>query len=529
MLDRLRGMFAFAIWCREDRELFCARDFFGIKPFYYTFQKGRDCEAAGDRACEAVPGCGACEKDQFIFASEVKSILEHPACRRELNEDALEQYLCFQFNPLDETFFKGIFKLPPAHCMTVRMDGSYDIERYWQPGFEVDDQRDFETTVDSIHETMRESVRFHNVADVEVGSFLSSGIDSSYMAACLFQENPDIRTFTVGFAEYEGDRDEVSWAKELADEMGFRNSSRHIGQEEYWECLPRVQWHMDEPSADPSSVALFKVDELASREVKAVLSGEGADEFFGGYRIYQVPFANARVAGVPKPLRRLAASAAGALGLRGEHYLRRSLMTPEEWYYTNANEVAFSREEASGLLKRPLGDARPQDLTAPVYEEVSDMDEISRMQYVDLHFWLVGDILLKTDKMSMAHSLESRVPFMDRKVYELSRSIPTRYKVDSTQTKIALRTAAERVIPHDWAQKEKLGFPVPIVNMLRQERYSQQVRAAFLSETARRYFETDRLIALLDEHLSGRDRSRRIWIVYMFLVWHKVFFENGRE
>ena len=510
VLDRLRGMFAFAIWNRATRELFCARDFFGIKPFYYTL-------ADGPRG------------PQFVFASEIKCILEHPAYERALNEEALEQYLCFQFSALPETFFKGIFKLEPAHCLTVRADGTMTTRRYWRPTYDFDEGRSREDTVEAIDAAMRESVRYHNVADVEVGSFLSSGIDSSYMAACLAKENPDIKTFTVGFAEYEGERDEISWARELADELHIENDSKHISEEEYWASLPRVQWHMDEPSADPSAVALYFVDQEAAKKVKAVLSGEGADEFFGGYRIYQTPFANQKLAWAPKGLLRGASKAARALGVRGANYLERASETPEDWYYTNANGVAFSPEERERLRagKRADGAARvptPQELIAPAYAEVAGLDDTTRMQYVDLFFWLVGDILLKTDKMSMAHSLESRVPFLDKRVFEVSATIPTRLKANGEQTKLALREAAERAIPKDWAQKEKLGFPVPMVNWLRQDRYYEQVKEQFTSELAARFFDTDELVRLLDEHKAGADRSRKIWIVSVFLLWYRIYF-----
>lgn len=506
VLDRLRGMFAFAIWNRATHELFCARDFFGIKPLYYTMQNG-----------------------QFIFASEIKCILEHPAYERALNEEALEQYLCFQFSALDETFFKGIFKLAPAHCMTVHADGTTATRRYWRPEYKFNESRSREDTVEAIDAAMRESVRYHNVADVEVGSFLSSGIDSSYMAACLAQENPDIKTFTVGFAEYEGERDEITWARELADELHIENNSKHISEEEYWESLPRVQWHMDEPSADPSAVALYFVDQEAAKKVKAVLSGEGADEFFGGYRIYQTPFANAKLSWCPKPLLRGASKATRALGIRGANYLERASETVEDWYYTNANGVAFSPAERENLRsgKRSETGTRiptPQELIAPAYAEVADQDETTRMQYVDLFFWLVGDILLKTDKMSMAHSLESRVPFLDKEVFDVSRTIPTRLKADNQQTKLTLREAAERAIPKDWAQKEKLGFPVPVVNWLRQERYYNQVKEWFTGDIAEQFFNTSELVKLLDEHKAGADRSRKIWIVYMFLMWYKIYF-----
>ena len=514
VLDRLRGMFAFAIWNRKSRELFCARDFFGIKPFYYTVQQG----ASGP---------------QLIFASEIKCILEHPAYQRELNEAALEQYLCFQFSALDETFFKGIFKLPPAHCMTVRADGTTETRRYWRPEYNFDEGRSREDTVEAIDAAMRESVRYHNVADVEVGSFLSSGIDSSYMAACLAKENPAIKTFTVGFAEYEGERDEISWARELADELHIENSSKHIGEEEYWASLPRVQWHMDEPSADPSAVALYFVDQIAAEQVKAVLSGEGADEFFGGYRIYQTPFANQKLSWAPKGLLKGASKAARALGVRGANYLERASETPEDWYYTNANGVAFSPAERERLRagKRTDAGARvpsPQELIAPAYAEVAGLDDTTRMQYVDLFFWLVGDILLKTDKMSMAHSLESRVPFLDKQVFDVSATIPTRLKANDEQTKLTLREAAERAIPKDWAQKEKLGFPVPMVNWLRQDRYYDEIKEWFTGDIARQFFNTDELVRLLDEHKAGADRSRKIWIVYMFLMWYKIYFVDQK-
>ncbi len=511
VLDRVRGMFAFAIYDAETRELFCARDFFGIKPFYYTVQDGR-----------------------FIFASEVKSILEHPAYERKLNEQALAQYLCFQFSALDETFFKGVFKLAPGRFMRVGPQGDVRIERYWKPEYDHDASRPFQEAVDAIDRAMRESVRYHNVADVEVGSFLSSGIDSSYLAACLTCENPEIKTFTVGFSEYRGERDEISWARDLAQLLGVENDAHHISEEEFWEAFPTVQWHMDEPSADPSAVALYFVDKLAALKVKAVLSGEGADELFGGYRIYQVPYANEHVAKVPQPLLRAGSKVLRTIGTRGANYLERASEQVEDWYYTNANGVAFSPGERDRVLSADMrgriADApTPQQLTAPCYAEVAGLDEVARMQHVDLAFWLVGDILLKTDKMAMAHSLESRVPFLDREVFRVAASIPSSQKADEHQTKLTLRKAAERAIPSDWAQKEKLGFPVPLAGWLREERYHDLVWAAFTSETAGRFFETGELVRMLERHRAGADLSRRIWIVYSFLVWYDVFFEDRRS
>lgn len=509
ILQKVRGMFAFAIWDRQKQELFCARDFFGIKPFYYTMQG-----------------------TQFIFASEIKCILEHPAYQRELNMDALQQYLCFQFSALDETFFKGVFKLPPAHCMRVKADGSMEMERYWAPVFDADEARSREATVDDIDAEMHESVKYHNVADVEVGSFLSSGIDSSYMAACLASENPDIKTFTVGFEEYgssKGERDEISWAKELADEIGVENFSHHIGEDEYWKSLPLVQWHMDEPSADPSAVALYFVDKLAAEQVKAVLSGEGADEFFGGYKIYQAPLDSGKLGWLPKPVLKGASRLLRKLGVRGANYLERASETVSDWYYTNANGVAFTDAERKRVLKGSADAGAPQAVVAPTYKKASSLDQVTQMQYVDLFYWLVGDILLKTDKMSMAHSLESRVPFLDKGVFDLARTIPTPLRVTEHETKVTLREAAERAIPKDWARKEKLGFPVPIVKWLREDKYYNEVMKWFTSDEAARFFDTEELVRILEEHKAGADRSRKIWIIWMFLMWYRIYFIDQKR
>ena len=517
-LQKLRGMFAFAIHNAQTGELFCARDFFGIKPFYYTSVKSSSAEAAT-----------AGSASTFIFASEIKSILKHPEYKRELNLNALEQYMCFQFSALEETFFKGIFKLPAAHCMTVSAQGKVEIHKYWNPDFKVNSSLTAQEASQKIDEAIRESVKYHNVADVEVGSFLSSGIDSSYMAACLAKENPDIKTFTVGFQQYSGQRDEISWAQELAQELSVKNTSKHIGEDEYWEVLPKIMWHMDEPSADPSAVALYFVDQIAATQVKAVLSGEGADEFFGGYKIYQVPLANSKLSAIPRPLLRTGAAIAKKFGIRGANYLKRASMTPKDWYYTNANEQIFSPEEAASTLRHTRGSAalhnRPQEIVAPAYDEAEKWDEITQMQYVDIKHWLIGDILLKTDKMAMAHSLESRVPFLDKEVFDVARQIPASLRVSDSQTKICLRDASKNAIPQAWAQKEKLGFPVPIKDYLMQDKYYNLLKDCFTSAIASKFFAEDALVKLLDEHRAGsRDNSRRVWAVYMFILWYEVYF-----
>ena len=503
LFEKVRGMFAFALWDRRKQELFCARDFFGIKPFYYTQAEGR-----------------------FIFASEIKSILEFPQVKREVNLDALEQYLSFQYSVLPETFFKGIYKLPPAHYMVVKPGGETRIERYWQLDYAIDNGITLDEARGRIHAAIQDSVTYHMVADVEVASFLSSGVDSNYLTASLHAQGGDIKSFTVGFETAEGEKyNEISYAKQASDYLGIENYSHVISEDEFWDSLGKVQWHMDEPSADPAAVALYFVDQEAAKKVKAVLSGEGSDEFFGGYTIYQTPLENKKLAWCPKPLLRAGSSVLRALGLRGANYLMRAGTPIEQQFIGNAN--MFSVEERVALLKQPPSGASPYDLTAARYCEVAHLDDVTKMQYIDMNFWLVGDILLKTDKMSMAHSLESRVPFLDKEVWAVARTLPTSCKVTLEATKVALRRAAEEALPKEFCEKRKLGFPVPTRVWLKEDKYYGLLKNAFTSPTAEKYFHTHELVRLLDDHRrDAADNSRKIWTVYMFLVWHEAYFAD---
>lgn len=509
-LDKLRGMYAFAIWDSSCRELFCARDPFGIKPFYYSF--------TGDGS--------------FVFASETKSILEHPSIERKLNVKALERYMSFQYSVLDETFFTGIYKLPAAHLMRVRIGKNCKAivtspKRWWDPTYEIDETMDVKKAAPIIHETIQDSVRYHKIADVEVGSFLSSGVDSNYLAASLNDQEANIKTFTVGFDTADGHKyNEIDYAHEAAEWMGVEHISHAITPEEFWEEFPKIQWHMDEPSADPAAAALWFVDKEAAKHVKAILSGEGADELFGGYQIYQTPLSNDKLSFVPKPILRASSSVLGTLGIRGANYLHR-VATPMERQFIG-NAYIFDDEERYEYLRNDLeglAHTSVYDVVAPTYEKVEDEDDVTKMQFIDLNHWLVGDILLKTDKMAMAHSLESRVPFLDREVWKVARTLPRNSKVNQKTTKLALRSAAETIMPARFCEKAKLGFPVPIRVWLKEDGYYDIVRAAFESENAKRYFDTDKLVELLDEHRSGKaDNSRKIWTVYSFLVWYDQYF-----
>ena len=508
LLNMLRGMFSFVIWDKNSRELFGARDFFGIKPMYYAVMSGT-----------------------FMFGSEIKSFLAHPKFRKELNTDALENYLTFQYSPTNETFFKNVYKLQPAHYFKLK-DGRISIKRYWDVHFNADGKPALDEWVNMISDTFHDSVEAHKIADVEVGSFLSSGVDSSYVAAIADVD----KTFTVGFGDDEK-YNEIGWAKNFSKAIGKENTSKVITPEEYWGSLEKIQYHMDEPLADPSAVALYFVCNIASEKLKVVLSGEGADEIFGGYNVYSDPDGTIYDR-LPKALRRGIGKAAAKLpAKRGVNFFVRKGKSVEERFIGNA--YMFTPEQRKELLAVTTNAADPTEITEPYYAKVRDKDDVTKMQYLDLHMWMAGDILLKADKMSMANSLELRVPFLDKEVMGLAEKIPTKYRVthdkgtDETKyiTKYAMRLAAKKDTPEETAKtaaKKKLGFPVPIRVWLKEDKYYDTVRAAFESESAAKFFNKEPMIKLLDDHREGKaDNSRKIWTIYSFLIWYHVYFENN--
>ncbi len=498
LVPMLRGMFAFIIYNKKDGSVFGARDMFGIKPLYYTTMG-----------------------DTTMFGSEIKSFLLHPDFKKELNEDALAHYLSFQYSPTEETFFKNVYKLPPAHYFTFK-SGKIEKTRYFRPDF-VAEEGSLDYYSDLVDAAVRESVAAHKIADVEVGSFLSSGIDSSYISEAAKVD----KTFTVGFESPDGNRyNEIEFAKKFADTIGVENISHVISPEEYWGSFSSIQYHMDEPLADPAAIALYFVSKLASEHVKVVMSGEGADELFGGYRIYQEPLTLTFYDKLPFCIRRAVRIILEALHIPQKHgvnYLIRRGKTIEERFIGNAK--IFDLKERNRFLKVGKNAVEPQILCKKFYDEVKDKDTVTKMQYLDINMWMMGDILLKADKTSMANSLELRVPFLDKNVMELARKIPLSCRVKTKTTKLALRKAAEKTLPKLTAEKDKLGFPVPIRVWLKQDKYYNIVKEEFLSENSQKFFDTQYLIKLLDRHKSGKeDVSRKIWTVYTFLIWYRQYF-----
>lgn len=498
MLPRLRGMFGFAIYNTKDNSIFIARDFFGIKPMHYT-TIGND----------------------FVYASEIKSILEHPKFEKRFNTKALDTYLSFQYAVPPETFFEGVYCLMPGHYLWYR-DGEIETTRYFEPRFNPNEEMTEKQAVDEIEKVFENSVNAHKIADVEVGCFLSSGVDSSYVSTYF----ADQKTFTVGF-DFGEKYNEISWAKDLSEKIGVEHHTHLISSEEFWDAVPTVQYHMDQPLADPSCIALYFVSRLASHYVKVVLSGEGADELFGGYTCYNDPrvFKIYQTI-VPHCIRKAIRAVCKKLpDIKGRDYLIRACDPLEERYIGNA--FMYDYKQKKDLLKDPSIATRPQDYTRKYYYRCRKYDDVTKMQYLDINMWMVGDILLKADRMSMANSLELRVPFLDKEVFKVASSLPTSLRCNKSNTKYAMRKSAVRHMPEATAEKEKLGFPVPTRVWLRDEKYYNVVKTKFKGKTAEKFFNTDTLVAWLDEHFSGKeDNSRRVWTVYVFLVWYDIYFDD---
>ena len=501
LLLKLRGMFGFAIYNTKDKSVFIARDFFGIKPMHYT--------KIGD---------------DFVYASEIKSILEHPKFVKKFNTKALDTYLSFQYAVPPETFFEGVYCLMPGHYLWYR-DGDIETTRYWDPRFEANEEMTEKQAIDKIEKVFENSVNAHKIADVEVGCFLSSGVDSSYVSTYF----ADQKTFTVGF-DFGEHYNEISWAENLSKKIGVEHHTHLISSEEFWDAVPTVQYHMDQPLADPSCIALYFVSRLASQYVKVVLSGEGADELFGGYTCYNDPrvFKIYQTL-VPHCIRKAIRAVCKRLpDIRGRDYLIRATDPLEERYIGNA--FMYDLQEKRAILKDPSIATRPQDYARKYYYRCRKYDDVTKMQYLDINMWMVGDILLKADRMSMANSLELRVPFLDKEVFKVASSLPASLRCNKHNTKYAMRKAAARHLPESTAEKEKLGFPVPTRVWLRDEKYYNIVKKKFQGKTAQKFFNTDALVAWLDEHFSGKeDNSRRVWTVYVFLVWYDIYFDENSQ
>ena len=497
ILAKLRGMFAFTIWDSKKEKLFGARDHFGIKPYYYALLDG-----------------------DLLFGSEVKSFLKYPKFKKEVNEKALKHYLVFQYNPLEETFFKGVKKLRPGHYY-VYENGKMEIKTYYNLTLDYKDMT-FDEAVGKIEKEVEESVKYHKISDVEVGSFLSGGVDSSYVVATAL---PD-KTFSVGF-DNKG-FNETMYAKELSDSLGIKNFAKLITPDEFFEGINKVQYYSDEPHANLSSVPLYFLSKLASEQVKVVLSGEGADELFAGYNEYADALPQRIYRKLPFSLRhKLYMKYKDRKHFRGQTIILKYGQKVEDRYIGPAE--IMSDELANSLVTSKYKNAETsRDLTKKYYDEVKNMDDVSKRLYLDMKMWIVEDILLKADKMTMANSIELRVPLLDKKMWELARTIPVRHKVHNEITKYSFRTAAKNKLPEDWAKRRKLGFVVPFVLWIKEEKYYKIVKEIFNKDFVSEFFDKDKINKLLDDHFNGiTNNGRKVYTIYTFLKWYEIYFKGA--
>ena len=503
MLTKLRGMFAFAIFNKNDNTIFVARDYFGIKPLYFI------------------------KNDEKIlaFGSEIKSLLAHPAYYKEVNDEAVYNYLFFQYNPIKETFFKNIFKLLPGHYMKINLnDDSFEEKKYWSFQYKHEDIS-LEDGKKELKELLKNSVAAHMIADVPVASFLSGGIDSGIiatMASDLKKESGEkLSTFTIGFEEM----NEWSKAKEVAKEIGSAHHEVKLDWKKYFNALPKIIWHLEEPVADPSAISLYFLAQEASKEVKVVLSGEGADELFGGYNTYLEPFALGKIRFIPLFIRKIIFSIVHKIypKMYGMNFLERSIL-PVENRYIGCGSSIFSERDVHKIWN---GKNFNRMNLNKYYDQVKDFSDSEKMEFVDINVWLAGDILAKADKMTMANSLELRVPFLDIEISNFASKLKGEMKWHEGETKYLLREAVKDVVPETTRKREKLGFPTPI-NLVIKENLSEIEKIISNNNYIKEHFNQDLVGKILSKNHANPEKKnfKKTFLLLMLATWYEEFFGN---
>jgi len=498
-VKKFRGMFGFIIWDRKTQTLFGARDMFGIKPFYYSEVDGIT-----------------------YFASEKKSIIELTH-NTEIDEKALQYYFSFRYVPEPLTMNKNIFRLEPGHCFIKKVGGPMVIEEYWDADFHKEYYKTEEEAIAAIRNVLKDSMEFHSRSDVPVGALLSSGIDSTITAAIAKDHYRDIKTFTIGFDT--GANNETPIAKESAKAMGVENYSMTVDAKEYLNSLDRVTFCMEDPLGDPSAVALYFVTRLASEHVTVIISGEGSDELFTGYKMYRQPLDLAWTKYIPN--KNMSKNVLSKLPhFPGQNSIIKGCTDISERYASNT--LGFeSAKELSTLLKNYDPNLKVKDAVKKHYERVGDVNNVSKMQYVDIKMWMTGDILLKADRMSMSNSLELRVPFLDKEVFEVASRINPSWNLKENTTKRILRKAARGIIPDIVLDRPKLGFPVPLAAWLREDAMKSWAKNLIDNSQTDKYINKDYVRDLYKKHLNGdKDLKSELWAVLTFMLWHKLFVEE---
>lgn len=499
-IKKLRGMFSFVIWDKQNKKIIGARDPFGIKPFYYA------------------------ENEKGIYcASELKSIFSDHTLDHNLDLESLHSYFTFQFVPEPNTIFKNIKLLKPGHIIEKELNNNAIITSYWQVNFNSIPMKK-NNRLEQIRNVIKDSVSKHMLSDVELGTFLSGGVDSTIVTYLASRINPNIKSFTVGF-DIDG-YSELDLAKKSADYFGIENIQKIITPEEFVKELPNITWYMDGPVADPAAIPLYFIAREARKHVKVVLSGEGADELFGGYNIYHEPDSLKLFSYMPNSIKTVLKQAVSIIpeGIKGKSFVQRGCTPIEERYVGNAK--IFEDNDKKDFLNYP-NNYKYTSVTKQFYNDSINYDPITRMQYLDINTWLRGDILVKSDRMTMANSLELRVPFLDKEVFKIASALTKEDKLNDTTTKYLLREAFKNDMPYEFLNRKKLGYPVPIRLWLKNELYDWAVSLIQRSDTDR-YIKKEYVFKMLQAHRIGPiDYSRKIWTILTFMLWHKVFIESS--
>jgi len=496
LFPRLRGMFAFVIYDKKTKELVGARDHFGMKPLYYYFNDS-----------------------EFMFASEIKSMLIHPNFKKEINTDALKMYLIFQYSVKEETFFKNVFKLKPGHYFHYK-NNELEIKPYFELNYQEDTKKTYEEMKNELKSILEDSIYYHQTtSEVEVGAYLSGGVDSSYVVSVA---KPD-KTFSVGFS-YEG-FDETDLAKDLSNLLEIKNYRKKISPDDFFDALPKVEWHTDEPHANLSTVPLYFLSELTRKEVKVCLSGEGSDEMFSGYNEYNDPTLLKIYLKIPLFFRKFIRNICKHLPhFPGRNTLILYGLPFNERYIGHG--TFMEPEDANKILAKDLkNNEKISDVLEPVYSKIKKADEVTKKKFIDFHFWLPQDILLKADKMSMAHSIELRTPLMDIDVFNFAKTLPNKYLLKNKETKYLFRDISKDKIPNEWAKRRKCGFPVPFSKWIREEKYYKKVKTMFEKDYVIKFFDQKYILKLLEDHYQNKvNNGRKIYNIYCFLIWYEEYF-----
>lgn len=496
----INGFYSLVIYDKLNNDLYIVRDKIGSKTIYYKY-----------------------DNNNLYFSSSLKILLNEFNLEKEINYNTLANFLSFQYSSLEDTFFEGIKKVMPGQIVHYH-NGKIDTIKYYEPIFTHNNSKTFEETAKDIHKIVSKTINDYETDAKSITTFLSSGVDSSYITSI---SKKSIDTYTIKFNDLE--ENEAKYSKELSNKLNKNNIILSIDSDTYFKAIKEISSFIPEPLADPSSIGMFLLCKNASEKYKTALIGEGPDEFFAGYNVYKEPLEFTLYIKIPFVIRKLISNICSILPkVRGINFLIRRGKTVEEWYIGNAN--IFTYKERKKILRQKVYGKCPQEITKMYYEKVKNEDNITKMQYIDINLWLVGDELYNAEMMGKYNNINLKTPFLNQELIDIALSLETKDKINKNNTKLVFRESAKTVLEDKWSNKKKLGFPVPLKNWLKEEKYYNLIKNTFESAEAKEFFKTNKIMKLLNEHKKGKkDNSRKIWTIYVFILWYQENFGGNNE